>query len=114
MKERGKKYLVDITRAIERIDIHVQGIQSFENYSADITVKRAVERELEIVGEAMKKLLSIEPYIAISDTRKIIAMRNRIIHGYDTVDDTVVWNVLITSIPVLKEEVAALLNDGLK
>lgn len=60
----------------------------------------------------MKKLLSVEPYIAISDTRKIIAMRNRIIHGYDTVDDTVVWNVLITSIPVLKEEVAALLNDG--
>jgi len=56
VKERGKKYLVDITRAIERIDIHVQGIQSFENYSADITVKRAVERELEIVGEAMKKL----------------------------------------------------------
>ena len=58
----------------------------------------------------MTHLLSVGPEIKIADAKKIIAMRNRIIHGYDSVDDAVVWNVVIKSLPVLKGDVAKLLE----
>ena len=89
-----RKYLFDIKRSIEALDIHLEGIDSFSKYSSSITVQRAVERELEIIGEAMNRLTAVQPDIPISETKKIIATRNRIIHGYDTVDNSIVWNVL--------------------
>jgi uncharacterized protein with HEPN domain len=110
MKDESKKYLFDIKKSIESVHLHLQGIQDFERFSQNLTVKRAVERELEIIGEAMNRLLSLEANILISDTRKIVAMRNRIIHGYDSVDDTAVWNVIVRSLPVLKSEIEKLLE----
>ncbi len=111
MKEESKKYLYDIKNSIDSVSIHLKGIDNFDRFSQNLTVKRAVERELEIIGEAMNRLLSIESNILISDSRKIIALRNRIIHGYDSVDDAVVWNVVVKSLPVLKSEIEKLLEE---
>lgn len=105
-----RKYLFDILQSIEAIDVHLSGIDTFDKYSANITVQRAVERELEIIGEAMNRLTEAQPDMPISDTRKIIATRNRIIHGYDSVDNSIVWNVVRKNIPVLRKEIFDLLK----
>jgi uncharacterized protein with HEPN domain len=111
MKDKAKKYLYDIKSSIDSIYIHLKGIDNYALFTGSLTVKRAVEREFEIIGEAMNFLIAIEPSIQISDSRKIIAMRNRIIHGYDSVDDSVLWNIIISNLSVLKSEVEALLKQ---
>jgi uncharacterized protein with HEPN domain len=111
VNDAAKKYLYDISKSIGFLSIHLKNIDTIELFSQNITVKRSVERELEIIGEAMNSLIAICPDIKISDSRKIIAMRNRIIHGYDSVDDVVIWNTIIRNIPVLKAEIEILLNS---
>jgi uncharacterized protein with HEPN domain len=111
MTDEIKKCLYDIKTAIESINIHLKGDLNFDAYRSDITVKRAVEREFEIIGEAVNRILIEDDSVQISDSRKIIALRNRIIHGYDTIDDAVIWNVIIANLPKLKGEVDALLSE---
>lgn len=69
-----------------------------------------MERELEIVGEAVNKLLKISPDISISYARLIVDLRNKVIHAYDNVNDTVIWNVVMNHLPRLKAEVELLLS----
>jgi uncharacterized protein with HEPN domain len=64
---------------------------------------------LEIIGEATKRMLEIEPDIKISNARKIVNARNRIIHGYDDIDTTEIWSIIINNIPVLKQEIMDIL-----
>jgi len=64
---------------------------------------------LEIIGEATKRILEINPNINISNSRKIVGARNRIIHGYDDIDNTEIWSIVINSLPVLKKEIDALI-----
>jgi uncharacterized protein with HEPN domain len=71
---------------------------------------RAVERELEIIGEAINRILKTEPQFPIPESKKIIALRNRVIHGYDSVDNVLVWAVVINHLPALKSKVEALLK----
>ena len=68
-------------------------------------MQQAVERNLEIIGEATKRILDIEPDIKISNARKIVGARNRIIHGYDDIDNAEIWSIIINSLPILKEEI---------
>lgn len=68
------------------------------------------EREFEIIGEAMNKLEGLDPSIRISSKKQIISMRNRVIHGYDKIDDEIIWGVIIKHLPLLKSEVSDLLN----
>ena len=75
-------------------------------------LRRAVEREIEIIGEAMNQVLKIDPDIRISSARKIISMRNRVIHGYDDVDDELVWGTIQRHLPILKNEVQELLKSS--
>ncbi|MBI5970842.1 MAG: DUF86 domain-containing protein [Deltaproteobacteria bacterium] len=110
MNDAAKKYLYDIEKSIDSVALHLRGINDFNQFSRNLTVKRAVEREFEIIGEAINQLKAVEPEIKIPDTRKIIAMRNRIIHGYDSVDDTIIWNVVIKDMPVLKCEIEKLMR----
>ena len=70
----------------------------------------AVERNIEIIGEAMKKIMEVEPDILISDSRKIVDTRNRIIHGYDSVSADVIWLVVTRYMPTLEKEVKELLK----
>ena len=79
-------------------------------YQKDAKTKFAVERNLEIIGEAINNVLKLAPDISISSARKIVDMRNRLIHAYDAVDDYVIWAVINTHLPQLKIEIDALFN----
>lgn len=83
----------------------------FEIYQNDLRTKRAVERNIEIIGEAMSRILKENSEIEISNSRKIVDVRNRIIHGYDTVSDDIIWGIVIRNLPVLQNEVKILLNE---
>lgn len=109
MSEKVLKWLSD---AIENIDIHLNGKRDFVVYQANITIRRAVERELEIIGEATNRILKVDSTIAISNARRIVDLRNRVIHAYDAVDDVIVWSVVIRSLPGLKLEIEQLLADA--
>ena len=110
MNNEINKYLSDILSSIEAIDIHLGGKKDFLFYTSNNTVKRAVERELEIIGEATNRILKINPDFPIAQARVIVGLRNRVIHSYDAVDDNLVWRVISKDIPVLKAEVETLLK----
>jgi len=106
-----KAWLFDINSAIEEIESYFpEGQKKFSEYSKDLKTKRAVERNLEIIGEAVRRLLDHDHSIALSNSRKIIDTRNRIAHGYDTVSDDVIWGIIINHLPKLKSEVERLLD----
>ncbi|MCF8459268.1 MAG: DUF86 domain-containing protein [Flavobacteriales bacterium] len=105
-----KKLLSDILLAIEEIDLFFDGAKDFQSYKNDLKLRKAVERELKIIGEAMHRLLELAPDIEITDARKVVNLRNRIIHGYDKVVDEVIWGVLSKHLPTLKVQVEQLLK----
>ncbi len=106
-----KKLLADIVQAILSIDEHLEGKRIFAEYKASKTKRRAVERELEIIGEAVNKLLKVNPDVEISFARMIVDLRNKVIHAYDNVNDIVIWNVVVNHLPVLQAEVEQLLLE---
>jgi len=83
------KYLNDFLLAIENIDLHLQRRRGFSELERNLTNRRAVEREIGIIGEAVTKILKIDPQINISSSRKIIATWNIVVHAYDAVDEIV-------------------------
>ena len=83
----------------------------FEIYQNDLRTKRAIERNIEIIGEAMNRILKENSTIEISNSRKIVDVRNRIIHGYDSVSDDVIWGIVVKNLPILRNEVEILLNS---
>jgi uncharacterized protein with HEPN domain len=106
-----KKLLKDIEQAALNIDIHLEGQRVFEAFANSITKRRAVERELEIIGEATNNLLRINADLPLSSARKIVNLRNRVIHAYDDVDETIIWKVVMKDIPVLLNEIKHLLDQ---
>jgi len=74
-------------------------------------LRRAIEREFEIIGEAMKNVNKLDATICISAKKQIIAMRNRVIHGYDKIDDGVVWGTIVRHLPILKTEIENILKN---
>lgn len=106
-----KKLLLDIKEAIQSIDDHLEGRRSFAEYTANKTKRRAVEREFEIVGEAISKILKIDSSIHISYARLIVDLRNKVIHAYDSIDDTIMWKIIIKDLPLLQQEVILLLAE---
>ena len=113
MRPRDERaYLYDISAACTRIVEFTAG-RSVEDYRQDALVRSAVERQFEIIGEALNQLRQSDPELAgrITDAPLIIAFRNRLIHGYATVSDDVVWGVIEASLPVLAQEAARLLQE---
>lgn len=107
-----KTWFYDILNAIMEIESFFQDIpKEFSTYQADIRTKRAVERNVEIIGEAMNRVLKMDDSILISNSRKIVDLRNRIIHGYDSVSDEIVWAVVIKHLPTLQTEIELLLTQ---
>ena len=104
-----KSWLFDINRAIIEIETFLKDVPDFSTYQKDIKTKRAVERNLEIIGEAMNRINKQNSEIEFQNSRKIIDTRNRIIHGYDTVSDQVLWGIITNHLPLLKREIEALL-----
>lgn len=87
MKLEIKKYLYDIKESIESIENYLGENRDFNIYLADKMLRRAVEREFEIIGEAMNRIGKVDPTIYISSGKQIVNMRNRVIHGYDKIDN---------------------------
>ena len=110
MEYKIQKYLYDIKVSILSIEEYLGKDRNFNVYKEDKKLRRAVERELEIIGEAANRLLQLDPLIEIDDARKIVDMRNWVIHGYDKVDDVIVWGVVCKHLPKLKEQIEQLLS----
>jgi uncharacterized protein with HEPN domain len=107
-----KKLLLDIVDCINSIDEHLENRRILEEYLSSKTKRRAVERELEIIGEAMSKLSKINPNIKISYSRTIVDLRNKVIHAYDSVDDILIWKIIMKDLPLLLSESNNLLNEN--
>jgi uncharacterized protein with HEPN domain len=101
--------VLDAARSIERFrrDLDLDG------FRADELARAAVERKLEIIGEALNRLSREEPGLAerIPDVARIVGFRNVLAHGYDVVDDEVVWDAITTDLPGLTARVAAMLDE---
>ncbi len=112
MNDIIKTWLYDILSSINEIESYfIETPKIFEIYQNDLRTKRAVERNIEIIGEAMSRIRKENSEIEISNSRKIVDVRNRIIHGYDSVSDDVIWGIVIKNLPVLQKEVEILLNE---
>ncbi|TRZ74411.1 MAG: DUF86 domain-containing protein [Deltaproteobacteria bacterium] len=111
MNEIVLKCLYDIQLAIAETDSFVAMIPNdFEEYDHHPVIKRAVERNLEIIGEAVHRILKEDPKFPIHNAKRIIGLRNQIIHGYDTVSDENIWAILKNHLPKLRTEVSELIK----
>ncbi len=110
MRLESKKYLYDIVQAGKNIKQFIQG-KSFSEYEANSLLRSAVERQFEIIGEALRRLSKEDPDSAgkISESERIIAFRNILIHGYAEVDNRIVWDILQSKLPALLREAENLL-----
>jgi len=112
MDNEIKTWLYDILQSINEIESYYEDKpRKFEEYVSDIKTKRAIERDLEIIGEAVNRILKKDKEFHLHNAERIISTRNRIIHGYDKVSDDLVWSIVINHLPKLKEEVKKLLDE---
>jgi uncharacterized protein with HEPN domain len=110
MDNNIKKFLFDIHESIDSIEKYLGGKRDFNVYMSDKMLRRAVEREFEIIGEAMTRIEKLDSSIDISSKKQIISMRNRVIHGYDKIDNEIIWGTIVRHLPVLKVEIDNLLK----
>lgn len=112
MQLESKKLLEDMRQALGLIERFAQD-RSREDYLADDMLRSSVERQFEILGEALRQLIQHDPETAeqFSERRRIIAFRNILVHAYDKVDDHVVWDVVQEHVPVLQSQVESFLKD---
>jgi uncharacterized protein with HEPN domain len=112
MDNEIKIWLYDVLNAIMEIDSFFIDIpKEFSSYKNDLRTRRAVERNIEIIGEALSRIISKDPELDISNARKIVDTRNRIIHGYDSVSDEIIWGIVVNHIPILYTEIKGLLEE---
>jgi uncharacterized protein with HEPN domain len=112
LQREARKYLYDMQRAEALIEQFTAG-RSFDDYLADVMLRAAVEREFEIIGEAMTQLAKLDPALAarITEYRSIIAFRNILIHGYASMNHRLVWGVIETKLSSLQHEIEGLLRE---
>jgi uncharacterized protein with HEPN domain len=110
MDDTVKKYLYDISESIKSIDSYLGKEKSFDIYMSNKMLRRSIERELEIIGEAINKIDKVDSSVAISGKKQIVGLRNRVIHNYDNIDNEIVWGIIIKYLPQLKIEVEDLLR----
>lgn len=107
-----KTWLFDILQSINEIDSYYENkLRVFEEYVTDIKTKRAIERDLEIIGEAANPILKKDKNFKLDNIEKIIGIRNRIIHGYDKISDDLIWSVVINHLPKLKNEISRYFDE---
>ena len=108
---RVADYLGHILQAMARIERHTAGVDA-GGFAASELVQDAVIRNLEVIGEAANNIQRVDPAFTTAHPQVpwavMYAMRNRLTHGYDTVDMAVVWKVVERDLPLLKAQVAAL------
>ncbi|NBR13728.1 MAG: DUF86 domain-containing protein [Flavobacteriales bacterium] len=111
MDNEVKKLLKDVLIALENIELYIGEKKLYSEYENNFLLQDAVERNLITIGEAINLLLKRESAIAISNARRIVDTRNRLTHGYDDIDCSQVWNIIINHLPTLRNEVQELLGE---
>ncbi len=112
MRRESKKYLFDVQQACERLTKYISE-KTYTDYEADDYFRSAVERQFEIIGEAIGQLHKVDTGTAekIPDYQKIIAFRNILIHGYATIANDIVWGVIESDLSPLTKAVTTLLSS---
>lgn len=112
MQLESKKYLYDILHAAKNLQQFSEG-KVFQDYAGNVMLRSAVERQFEIIGEALRQLSREDAATAskIEERERIISFRNILIYGYAEVDDRLVWDILQTKLPVLLRTVETLLGE---
>jgi uncharacterized protein with HEPN domain len=105
MTEKSKKYLSDVLMAINLIREFTVDIADFNIYDKDRKTQSAVERQLVIIGEALNKLRQTETEFVIENDKQIIGFRNRLVHAYDSIDNSIVWAIINRHLENLKTEI---------
>lgn len=116
MDERILKWLFDIKLSIDELDAFFENNEkNFFEYRTNIMLKRAVERNLEIIGEAVNRIITRDVLFTekITNAKAIIGLRNQVIHAYDNVSDENIWSILINHLPKLKIEIEHLIKSEL-
>lgn len=103
--KRESKLSSDILMAIQLIEEFTRDAKDFELYDSDLKTQSAVERQLGIIGEALIQLRKNEQPIDINNGHQIIGFRNRLIHAYDRIDNSIVWAILKRHLSTLKSEI---------
>ena len=112
MDRHLKAYLFDIQTAIDEIYSFCDIVpKRFEEYERNLMLRRAIERNVAIIGEAVNRMVKEYPEVQITNARAIIATRNRVIHAYDAVTDDIMWKIVINDLPRLKDEVFSLMSE---
>jgi uncharacterized protein with HEPN domain len=112
MENEIRTWLADINQAIKEINLFLPDKYDFFEFRNDLKTRRAIERNVEIIGEAVGRILKVDPNIQIQNCRKIVDTRNRIIHGYDSVSEEIIWSIVIRDLPNLEKEVKELLEEA--
>ena len=111
MDELLRKYLYDIFQAISEIEMAQERFgRMYDTFENDVVFRKFVERNIEIIGEAMNRVLKIQPEIGITSARKIVDTRNYVIHAYDSLKPDILWAIVINHIPRLKTEICQLIK----
>ena len=113
MRNEARKRLLDVAEACAAISEFTAG-KGFAAYEGDRMLRSAVERQFEIIGEALGKAADTDASLAqlIPELPRIVALRNRLIHGYDSVDNEIVWDIVRSKLPALETQVRELLQGG--
>ncbi|MFZ4435703.1 MAG: DUF86 domain-containing protein [Flavobacterium psychrophilum] len=109
MTEKSTKYLSDILMAIELIEEFIVDDKDFTLYDQDRKTQSAVERQLAIIGEALNQLKKLKPEIEIENDKQIISFRNRLVHAYDSLDNSMIWAIISKHLSPLKIEIQKLM-----
>ena len=110
MDVKIQTWLLDIHQAIDEFFEFIGEKIDFKKYQSDLKTKKATERNLEIIGEAVTRILKLDPNFKIENARNIIGTRNRIIHSYDNISDEIIWTIISRELPKLKIEISKMLE----
>ena len=112
MDSEIKTWLYDILQSINEIESYFEDRpKKFDEYLNDIRTKRAIERDIEIIGEAANRIIKRDKKFQLENIQKIIGTRNRIAHGYDKISDDLIWSIVINHLPKLKKEITSKLEE---
>lgn len=114
MDERIVKWLFDINLAIDEINRFFVDERDFLKYKSNVMLKRAAERNLEIIGEAVNRILTRDNTYTnlITNSKAIVSLRNQVIHAYNNISDENIWSILINHIPKLKIDIEILIKKS--
>jgi len=111
MDNKLNAWLEDINRSIDEIFDFLPEKKDFFEFQSDLKTKKAIERNIEIIGEAVNRILNYEKSnIEIQNARQIIGTRNRLAHEYDNISDEIIWTIVIRELPKLKQEILDILE----